>query len=310
MDAATYSNRFEGYENLLRDLARFDADALLFCVENAGVYTERICYFLEERGYQVALVDPLRVSRTSRDPGHKNDELDSEKIAQYGLRYPDKLSLWKPNEEAVEQVRVLLRTREQFVKQRTASKNLLTSLKRKPVQTPSANETISDTIEHLGQQIGRIEKEISRLIAQHPAMAKGTTLVRSVKGAGLLMAAHIAVLSKGFSHTLNYTTTASYLGISPREYDSGKTIHRRPRSRQHGPAMMRKLLHLSARSMVVNDQKSKEYYIRKQAEGKPRQLILNNIANKQLRVICAVLRTRRPYRENYRSISPQLLQTT
>ena len=270
----------------------------------------RSLHRLQQGGYRVALVDPLRVSRTSRDPGDKNDKLDSGKIAEYGARYFDKLRLWRPNEKAVEQIRVLLRTREQLVKQSTALKNLLKSLKRKYVQTPTANEALEETIDHLRRQIKHIEREIGRIIGEHPALTQGTALVRSVKGIGLLLAAHLAVMTNGFIHGLTYASTAAYLGICPRVYQSGKTVYRRPRSRQYGPAMMRKLLHLSARSMIVSDARHRHYYLRKQAEGKPRQLILNNIANKQLRIVCAVLRTGIPYSQNYQSINPRLFQNT
>ena len=308
VEPVSYANTLDGYEQLLANLESFSDDALLFCVENTGVYTETLCYFLDQRGYRVALVDPLRFSRTSRDPGDKNDKLDSGKIAEYGARYIDTLRLWRPNEEAVEQIRVLLRTREQLVKQRTALKNLLKSLKRKYIQTPTANQTVSETIDHLNEQIKHVEKEIGRIIAEHPVMAEAVTLVRSIKGVGLLLAAHVAVMTKGFALRLKYTSTAAYLGISPREYQSGKTVYRRPKSRQYGPAMMRKLLHLSARSLIISDPRHRQYYLRKQAEGKPRQLILNNIANKQLRVVCAVLHSGIPYSENYRSLNPRLLQ--
>jgi transposase len=299
LEAKDYPNTIEGYNRLISNLSGYQPKALLFCVENTGVYSESLCYVLEEGGYRVALVDPLHVSRSVRDPGHKTDKLDSRKIAEYGARFQDKLKLWRPNQTSVEQIRVLLRTREQLVKQKTSSKNLLTSLRRKYIQTPSANHALEETITNLKTQIKQIEQEISRLISQHPTLAQGATLVLSLKGAGLLLAAHMAVLTKGFTVMLNYRSTAAYLGVAPRAYQSGKTIYRRPRSRQHGPAMLRKLLHLSARSLIASSPPHKNYFLRKRAEGKPKQLILNNLANKQLRVLCGMLGNGIPYSENY-----------
>lgn len=310
VDPTDYANTTEGHSRLFADLNSYEAESLLFCVENTGVYGDAFCYLAKERGYRVALVDPLHVSRSVRDRGHKTDKLDSRKIAEYGARYLDKLRLWEPNEAVIEQIRVLLRTREQLVKQRTASKNMLTSLKRKYIQTPSANQALVKTIEHLKVQIKHIEGEIGRLIRVHPALAQGATLALSLKGVGLLLAAHVAVLTHGFKIEPSYHKLAAYLGIAPRPYVSGKSVRRRPRSRQHGPAMMRKLLHLSAKSLIQSSPYYKSYYLRKQAEGKPIKLILNNIANKQLRILCALLRDQMPYSKNYRSINPRLLQTT
>lgn len=54
----------------------------------------------------------------------------------------------------------------------------------------------------------------------------------------------------------------------------------------------------------------REYFLRKIAEGKSKQLVLNNIANKLLKIMCAVLRTQTPYIPNYQSVNPKLLITT
>ncbi len=49
----------------------------------------------------------------------------------------------------------------------------------------------------------------------------------------------------------------------------------------------------------------KEYYLRKTKEGKAKRLVINNIQNKLLRIICAVLRTNRPYIRGYTSLHPE-----
>jgi transposase len=56
--------------------------------------------------------------------------------------------------------------------------------------------------------------------------------------------------------------------------------------------------HLNAREIS-----SRRYYLQKQAEGKPGKLIVNNIANKLLRVLCGMMRNGTPYHVNYRSIN-------
>lgn len=304
----TYLNTVEGIDQMLEQLSTFDR--MLFCVENCGVYSELLCYQLHQKGHRVVLADPLHVSRQVREGGHKTDPIDSTRIADYAVGFRHKLSLWSPNEVIVEQVSVLLSTREQLVKQKSASQNLLTTLKRKVVQTPPANKRLAETIDHLRAQIKRIEEDLRDLIRQHPSLAQGVALLLTIRGVGLLLSAHMLVLTKGFTQIPDYARLAAHLGIAPRRYESGKTIRRRPRSRGYGPHMVRKLLHLSARSVATHTEQGSKYYLRKQAEGKPKTLILNNIANKQLRLICAVLNNRIPYSDSYRSINPRLLTTT
>ena len=52
----------------------------------------------------------------------------------------------------------------------------------------------------------------------------------------------------------------------------------------------------------------KQYFIRKTQEGKAKKLVLNNIENRLLKIICAVIRTRTPYISGYKSVNPLLLQ--
>ena len=305
-----YPNTTEGIATFLEDLGEFDSRAILFCVENCGVYSELLCYQLDQRGLRVHLADPLHVSRQVREGGHKSDVIDSVRIAEYAVSFRHKLGLWQPSEVIVEQVKVLLSTREQLVKQRTAHRNMLTALKRKVIQTPPANQRLAETISHLKVQIERIEEDLHDLIRKHPTMAQGVALLLTVRGVGWLLASHMLVLTRGFSKCPRYSQLAAHLGIAPRPYESGKVLKRTPRSRKYGPPMVRKLLHLSARSLIVSHRRSKAYYLRKQEEGKPKRLILNNLANKQLRVMCAVLRSGIPYSDSYRSFDPRLLQTT
>ena len=64
---------------------------------------------------------------------------------------------------------------------------------------------------------------------------------------------------------------------------------------------------MSVRAAQRCNRRQREYFLRKKAEGKHGSLVLNNLANKQLKLIFAVLEHRQPYRESYRSINPQLL---
>ena len=59
-------------------------------------------------------------------------------------------------------------TREQLVKQKTTLNNTLKALKKKVVQTPFANKIYENNIELLKKQIKQIEKELKKLIDNHP----------------------------------------------------------------------------------------------------------------------------------------------
>ena len=84
-------------------------------------------------------------------------------------------------------------------------------------------------------------------------------------------------------------------------------MRRRPRSRGYGPAAIRKLLYLaSMRLVTIDGSPHQAYYRRKVTEGKPGRLVLNNVGNKLLRVLAAVLRDGVPYEAEHVSVRPTI----
>lgn len=277
------------------------------CIENTGVYSEALCYQLHEHGYRLSLLDPRTLWKAFPDGQPKNDPLDSQKVAEYGFRYADKLRIWQPQAEIVEQIRIVLSTREQLVHQRTATQNARSTLAKKRVQTPAANRALDATRVHLGEQIKELENELRRLIRSHPSLIQGATLLMSAPGVSWLLSGHFIVLTRGFTEIPSYRPLAQYLGISPNEHTSGTSVRRKPKSRRYGPATIRKLLHLAARSLSTHEASSKVYYQHKTAVGKPKSLVINNIANKLLKRLCSMLRHQRPYIQGFQSLDPRTL---
>jgi hypothetical protein len=103
---------------------------------------------------------------------------------------------------------------------------------------------------------------------------------------------------------------SAHFGICPFEKESGSSVRKKPRSRGHGPARIRKLLHLASRSVKTHRPEFRKYFHRKSLEGKPGKLILNNISNKILKIICAVINSKTAYIDNYKSVHPNILKST
>ncbi|HLA64850.1 MAG TPA: transposase, partial [Rhodothermales bacterium] len=145
------------------------------------------------------------------------------------------------------------------------------------------------------------------LIGGHPTLAAGAALLVGVPGVGLLLASQMLVLTSGFTAVPAYRSLAQRLGVAPNAHESGRSVRGRPRSRGYGPPAVRKLLHLAARSLRTHEGRARSYYEEKVGSGKAKRLVLNNLANRLLRVMCAVLRDGTPYRAGHVSLSPVLL---
>jgi transposase len=268
------------------------------------VYGEGLAYLLVAAGYAVAIEPPLNIQRKFPVNSSKNDLLDCQNIAEYACRYTDKLSLWKPRDEVLEQIKVLLTTRQQFSAQLTAHKNALHAVNRKVVTSELAKKVHADMIQQISKHIKSIDIEIRRLIDNDPTFKAALLLLLSIPGIGLQLAAHLIILMQ---YSLDPRVLSAFVGICPYEHQSGSSVYRTPTSRHYGPSAIRKLLYLAACSVSTHRKEFRQYFLRKKAEGKPGKLVLNNIQNKLLKVACAVIRTQKPFTPNYVSVNPLAL---
>ncbi len=306
-----FLNNIDGSNEFVSLLSKHNIkqSEVIICMEATGVYSENISYFLASKGFTVCIEAPHKIKNKTKDSPRKNDFIDAETIAEYAYRYLDKLTVWKPKDEILEQIQVLLSTREHLTVQMIANLNALKTLKHKYYQTPLANQIYEQTINKLKEHIKQIDQEIKNLIDKDDSFKTNISLAKSVPGVGLLLAANLLVLTRGFTEHVNYKHTASYSGICPYEQTSGTSLHKPPRSKKCGPAKFRKLLYLAALSVRTHNQNFRKYFLRKQEEGKNNRLVLNNIENKLLKIIFAVVKSGVAYTENYKSISPGLLKT-
>lgn len=305
----SFENNYDAFSQFLYYLNSNKAlsQDCIVCMESTGVYGEALAYFLVSNDYKLVIEAPLKVKRAFDPEGHKSDPVDSCQIAEYAYRFFDQLRYWRPKDVVIEQLKTLLTVREQLVEQRTAHKNANLAIKRKVVRTPLAEDVHEKAIKELKEHIKSVEKEIKRLIDDDPSSRDLHRLIQSVPGIGSILATFLVVTMYSAPEPYNPKALAAYIGICPYENSSGTSRYKRPTSRHYGPSPMRRLIHLAAMSVRQHSPTFNRYFLRKLAEGKQKQLIVNNIANKLLKIVCAIARTRTPYILGYRSIHPQLL---
>jgi transposase len=304
-----FENDEDGFVSFLGWLKEHNlkAESTVVCMEATGVYSEGLAYFLHASGYTVAVEPPLNIQRKFPVNASKTDELDCQYIAEYACRYQDVLSFWKPRAEILEQVKLLLTTRQHFSVQLTGHKNALHAAKRKKVSSDLAKQVHRNMIEQLDKSIKAIDKEIRRLIDSDPTFKQTLLLLLSVPGIGLQLAAHLLIVMQT---TLDPRIIAAFVGICPIKHQSGTSVYSPPTSRHYGPPVLRKLLYLAACSVRTHKKQFQQYFFRKVAEGKHKKLALNNIQNKIIKIACAVVRSQQPYIANYVSVNPLVFQKT
>ena len=302
-----FDNSEDGYASFLDWLKDHNlrSEYTVVCMEATGVYGEGLAYFLSASGYPVAVEPPLNIARKFPINASKTDALDCQYIAEYACRYSDKLALWQPRNDILEQVKVLLSTRQLFSVQITAHKNALHAVNRKKVLSEVAKHVHENIIAQIVKHIAEIDSEIRRLIDSDPTFKATLLLLLSIPGIGVQLAAHLIILMQ---QSLDPRELAAFAGISPIQHQSGTSVFSGPTSRHYGPPALRKLLYLAACSVRTHRKEFRQYFLRKVAEGKPGKLVLNNIQNKLLKIACAVVSSQKPFIPNYVSVNPLVLK--
>jgi len=303
-------NDRKGFEMLLLWLNDYHLDKknCRICMEATGVYSQAIAYYLLFQGFPVSVEPPLKVKRAFDPVGHKTDPVDSKQIAEYAYRFQDELTSWKPKDEILEKIRQLLSIREQFSKQKVALDNSLQAYSRQRVQVALIKKAQKETLNQLKKQIARIDKELANLIKQDPQISQRANNLDSIPGCRMLLAAHLLVITENFTKIQNSKQLAAFIGIVPYQHQSGTSVYKRAKIRHFGPGPSRKLLRLAAQSVATYNVIFRRYYLRKLAQGKAKALVLNNIANKLLKIACTIIRNNTRYIKDYRSIHPMYLE--
>ncbi len=305
-----FENSANGFQSLLAEFQshKITAKNSIVCMEATGVYGESLSYFLVGKKFRVAIENPYKIKRAFDISPKKTDRIDSKRIAEYGLRFLDELTFWSPRTEILEEIRIFLGQREQITKQKISLNNALKSLQKKFHQSGKAIKLYEEMIESCSTKLKYIDKEIQLLINSEPEYRQIIENLKTVPGVGNMLAVHMMVVTEGFESHLNAKEIGSYLGIVPLPYESGKSVRRRTSSSGVGPSIVRKLLYLSSMTSRRYDENMRKYFFRKVAEGKSKRLVLNNIANKLIKILIALIISKKPYIKNFLSINPMLLK--
>jgi transposase len=277
----------------------------IICMEATGVYSEGIAHFLLTEGFRASVEPPLKVKRVFDPIGHKTDPVDSRQVAEYAYRFRDELRILKPKDEIIEKIRQLLSARELFTKQSVAIQNALGAYTKHVVQVSLIHSAHDHILKELKGQIAEIDRELAELIRKNPTISHMTTQLKSLPGFGLLLSSSLIALTDAFHGIATYKKLAAFIGICPYQHRSGTSVYKQPHIRHFGPPYARKFLTLAARSVVAHNSVFRTYYLRKLAEGKAAKLVLNNIANKLIKIACAVIKNNSQYVSTYRSINPR-----
>jgi len=232
-----------------------------------GTHSPWVSSLLEELGHSVIIANPRKTGGGKKKRHRKNDKLDARMLARQVKSDPNLLYPIQHRSESARQSLVLLRARHAAVSARTklicAVRGLVKSDgKRLPkcsaesfhkmdrkIISEALREALGplfEQIEHLTEQIKAYDKKVNRMGKEaYPE----TELLRQVDGVGPVVALAYILTLDNPGRFAKSRDVGPYLGLIPRQYDSGDS---QPQMRitKTGDRMMRSLLVQSAQHIL------------------------------------------------------------
>ena len=293
------------YPAICKFLSGLEKDSML-CIEHTGVYGDLLIFLANYFGIKIYATPGYVIKHSLGLQKGKSDELDADRIREHGERFTDKLREAWLNSENIQELRELNNLRALLVEQRKMLDTQNKDKKHAVYCSIKSHQVYKNMKKSLDDQIRDLEIEIEKIIRKDEQMQQNSEIVQSIIGIGPVTTHELIIKTHNFKKIATARQAASYAGVCPFPDSSGKMVKKSKVSKMRDKSL-KKLLYLCAASAIQYNKDMKLYYEKKIGEGKPGYLVLNNVANKLLRTIYALLETRQMYDPNYICMDPRIL---
>jgi transposase len=299
-----FSQKLTGYLKMSEWLKQYNVfvdEETLFCMENTGLYNTGLVNYLVDLKAQLWVEMPLRIKKAGGFERGSDDKTAAVKIANYALRYHDRMQLWQPIDSNIEKIKNLIAQRDRIVNTIGQLTVPINELKECGCITDAKvlEKIQSMALKALQKTKENIERLIIKTVQLDEKIIQKVKQVQSINGIGPVTAVALLVYTKGFTAFSNAKELACYCGIVPFKKTSGTSVRYKPTVSPYANKKLKKLLHLCALSAIKNDSELKVYFERKVAEGKNKMSVINAVRNKLVHRVFAVIRDERLFEENY-----------
>lgn len=279
-----------------------------YVMEATGVYHQKFAYYLDEKGEDISIVLPNKISNYMRTLDIKTitDKTCSEGIARFGLER--KLDNWKKPKEIYRILKQLTRERRQITDERTIVKNQLHAEETEAMPLFSSIERLKKRILFLNTLEKEIKNEIEISVKEHKELMMDIRNICTIPGISILTAATIIGETNGFELIRSKKQLASYAGLDVKEKLSGTSVKGKPSISKKGNRHLRSCLHLPALSTIKWDENFRNQYARIVAKHGIKMKGCVAVQRKLLELVYVIYKNKTIYDRDYESKNSVLAQ--
>lgn len=298
----TFGNDRKGYRQFMKwvkGLAGTSTESeWLFCGEDTGSCSQGLSKWLYGKGLDIWIENPYSIKHSSGIQRVKTDRADASMIAEYAWRHQDKAKLFEPLSESLTQLREVFLFRHKLVQQRVAME-----VRKKGKESEDSSKAMSfirRKSKHLIKEIDSAIKEcdmmIDKIISEDAELAENYAIVTSIKGVARQNGACLLIYTNNFKRfDMDARKIACYYGVAPFGKESGSSVHTPARTSHFANKLIKALLGQAAQIARVFCPEIKEYYQSLIKRGKKHSVAINNVKNKLLRIIVALVKKKTKY---------------
>lgn len=277
---------------------------IILVMEHTGIYVQHLTNCWLSKQGRLCMVAATKVSdQLGGNFGwdEKTDELDAQRLAEYGIRYSDQLKLWQARAQNLELLRRLHGQRRRL----NDVINILMVPAKESFEFDSAqisasiDENQAQSIKALKADLKKVEGQLKELILNDPELKTLFELITSIDGVGPVTAREVIIATEAFSkfNPDQAKSFARYAGVVPLKKQSGK-MKKRAKTSKRANRKIKTVLTMGATSLIGTFSDLGLYYNRKIEQGKPHFSVLNAMRNKLILRIFAVVRNQAIYDKN------------
>lgn len=287
---AVFSNDKAGHTKFFLWLSKHTTEPWV-SMEATGHYSVMLADFLTKKNIRVSVVNPFQVKNFGKASlaRNKNDIIDARIIQQFTLRMQPRVYKMTPVDQ--KELKELSKLLDMLKSQLIQLNNQLHS-----IQGKIARKSLEKLIKKLEKDIVDIEKKMSDLIANNQELSEKLKLLISIKGIGKLTACRVIALMPDVTSFDTAKQFAAYIGITPKQHQSGSFTGKTTISRM-GDRRLRKSLYMAALVAKRHNKNLLQFVRRLEINGKTPKTIVCAVMRKLAHIIFAVLKNKQPFVE-------------
>lgn len=323
-------NSPEGWNNGFIKLKKYPN--ILCGIENHANYARKFSKFLLEKDLELKEINPVFTGkrRKAHTCSNKTDQINSLVIAKITRDEEKYLPDIQVNQEA-EELKAIIRQREELVKERTRIKNRLHSKltqinpQYKELYGKSISmrfikklETVlnksSNILENLALQdielLKNILKQIEileKILVEKEEQNELIQNLDTISGVDTINACKIVGIIGNIDRFKTPDKLASYAGISPVEKSSGKSSKKFRNCKAN--RQLNTVIYMIALTQIKHIEVAINYYQKKLNEGKTRKQALHCLMRRLVKIIWMMYKHNQPYKyQELKQVQSQILQ--